>query len=261
MKYIKYSFLILLSAALSCKNDNTEFKTKKEVRIYVAWPGYGALPYYNWPGLETEPIGPEPTLISEILKLKGYTYNFIPDYPYKGFGDPRIESLTDNAADVSIRALTITDSRKKLVDFSDPYFIDGLAVMVSEGSEIKSLKDLEYARISTYSYTTAYNWVKENLPNAIIVTEIDLNIDYWTLVSQNLVDAHITDYIYLQKTKRTYPKYNLKILEEKLTQDPLGIAVRKGNQKLLRDINDALNELKESGRLDEILADYYNINN
>lgn len=46
-----------------------------------------------------------------------------------------------------------------------------------------------------------------------------------------------------------------------LTEDPLGIAIRKGNDQLLNDINDALKTLKSSGRLDEILSEYYNFKN
>jgi len=164
---------------LSCKKDSNDPKIKKKVRIYVAWPGYTALPYYIWSDLDAEPKGAEPKLISEILKLKGYEYVFIPDYPYKDVGDPWMDALLDNAADVSIRGISITEERAKLVDFSDPYFIDGLAVMTKDTSSIKTIQDLERKNIFSYSYTTSFPWLKENVPSAIITTEIDVNINPW----------------------------------------------------------------------------------
>jgi ABC-type amino acid transport substrate-binding protein len=261
MKYPTYLVLFLLVLMLSCKEEKTDATTKEEVRIYMAWPGYTALPYYRWSDLDAEPKGPEPKLISEILSLKGYDYVFIPDYPYRDVGDPRIDALLDNAADVSIRGFSITDERKKLVDFSDSYFIDGLAVMIHDSSSIKTIPDLQGKRIFVYSYTTAYTWLKSNIPNAIVTTEIDVNINPWVLINQDLVDAYIYDYIGLKSIQTLNPDFGLKILDEKLTQDPLGIAVKKGDAKLLKDINDAIKTLKASGRLEAILSEYYNFKN
>jgi len=252
LKRLLVSFLLLLLIN-SCGNSNSD--EKPELRIYMAWPGYQALPYYNWSELALEPNGPEPDLLREILELKGYRYYFVADYDYKDIGDPRIESLTDNAADISMRAISITEERSRLVDFSNPYFVDGLAAIVNENSSVKTIKDLDGKRIYVYSYTLAYNWVKQNLPNAIIITELDVNVNPWTLQYQNLADAYINDKITLLSIASGDP--NFRILESQLTQDSLGIAIRKGNEQLVKDINDALKELRANGRLDIILSGYY----
>ena len=236
-------------------NNSTQQSEKLEVRIYMAWPGYQALPYYNWSELALKPNGPEPKLLEEILTLKGYSYYFVADYPYRDEGDPRIESLTDNGADVSMRAISITEGRKKLVDFSDAYFVDGLAAMVLDDSEIGNVKDLDGKRIFVFSYSLAYPWVKENLPNAILITEIDANVNPWTLQYQGLADAYINDKIGLLVIVNSVPGFRL--LPEQLTQDSLGIAVRKGNPELLADINEGIQALKANGRLEEILSEYY----
>lgn len=247
---ISFSFLLLI---FSCANSNAD--KKPEVRIFIASPGYQALPYYNWSELALEPNGPEPDLIREILELKGYSYYFVADYLYKGIGDPRIESLTDNAADISIRAISITKERSQLVDFSNAYFVDGLAAIVHKDSSIKTIGDLDGKRIYVYSYTLAYNWAKQNLPNAIIITELDVNVNPWTLQYQNLADAYINDKITLLNIASSYP--NFRILKSQFTQDSLGIAIKKGDKHLVKNINDALKELRANGRLDTILSAYY----
>ena len=48
----------------------------------------------------------------------------------------------------------------------------------------------------------------------------------------------------------------LKILDEAFTEEEYAIAVKKGNDELKEKINDALANLKESGKLDEIVAKY-----
>lgn len=248
------SICLLILSFFSCAENKDS--VKPEVRIYVAWPGYQAIPYYNWSELALEPNGPEPDLIREILELKEYPYYFVADYPYRGEGDPRIESLTDNAADISMRAISITDDRAKLVDFSNAYFIDGMAALVRSDSDITSIEDLDGKRIFVYSYTLAYPWVKEHLPNAIITTEIDVNVNPWTLQYEDLGDAYLNDKMSLLAITKSNTDF--KILDQLLTHDSLGIAIRKGNDQLLKDINDALKELKDNGRLDEILSGYLN---
>jgi len=256
MKGLRFLVVLLGLVLVSSCNNTNSIAEKPEIRIYIAWPGYQALPYYNWSELALKPNGPEPELIEEILTLKGYTYYFVADYPYRDAGDPRIESLTDNGADVSIRAISITPSRSALVDFSKAYYVDGLAAIVKDESDIKSIKELDGKRIFVYSYSLAYSWVRENLPNAILITEIDANVNPWTLQDQGLADAYINDKISLLTIANSNPQF--RILKEQLTQDSLGIAVRKGNLELLADINDAIDEMMANSRLEEILSGYYN---
>ena len=50
----------------------------------------------------------------------------------------------------------------------------------------------------------------------------------------------------------------IKILDEAFTEEEYALAVDKGNEDLLGKINDALNELKDNGKLDEIVDKYIN---
>ena len=48
----------------------------------------------------------------------------------------------------------------------------------------------------------------------------------------------------------------LKILDEAFTEEEYAIAIAKDNEDLLEKVNSALKSLKESGKLDEIVAKY-----
>ncbi|WP_394684332.1 transporter substrate-binding domain-containing protein, partial [Schaedlerella sp.] len=51
-------------------------------------------------------------------------------------------------------------------------------------------------------------------------------------------------------------KEGLKVLDEPLTEEEYAIAIAKDNDELLEKVNTALTSLKDSGKLDEIVAKY-----
>ncbi|NLL34519.1 MAG: transporter substrate-binding domain-containing protein, partial [Clostridiales bacterium] len=51
---------------------------------------------------------------------------------------------------------------------------------------------------------------------------------------------------------------DIKVIDEPFTVEEYAIAVKKGNTKLLKEINEAIAELKQSGKLQEIFDKYIN---
>lgn len=66
------------------------------------------------------------------------------DSDFKGL----IPALVAKRADLAMSAIYVTDERRKLVDFSDPYFAGGLVVLTTRSGPIKRLKDLDGRRVS-----------------------------------------------------------------------------------------------------------------
>src|SRR5215510_3496090 len=54
----------------------------------------------------------------------------------------RIPFLQSGKIDIIIATVTITDERKQVVEFSDPYFLSGSLLLVPKASAVKSLDDL-----------------------------------------------------------------------------------------------------------------------
>lgn len=245
--FIITSILIAITL-ISCFSET---RTDKEiVRIFVAWPGAEALPHYKWETNSSKPIGVEPAFIEEVMKKAGLKYKYVSNYNYEKDGDPRIDVLTDGKADISIRGITITKERKEKVLFSQPYYTDGLGIMITKNSEIKSVKDLVGKRVYAHSYTTAYPWVSENLPNSTLITYRDGQgefIEPEQLLREGKIDAYIIDYSFLIQAAKTNP--DLKVLKGKLTLEDLGIAISKSQKKLQQAIDKAIDELKNEGSL------------
>ena len=73
-------------------------------------------------------------------------------------------------------------------------------------------------------------------------------------LSQGKIDAVIID----RQPAQVFVDENegLKILDEAFAEEEYAIAIAKDNTELLAKVNAALGELKESGKLDEIIGKY-----
>lgn len=242
-------FGFLLISICSCQDKNND------VRIFVSWEGSSYPPGYMWELGMKEPTGVEPKLIKRVLETAGYSYTFIHDYDYNQNGDARIDVITDGEADLSIRSITITEDRKQSVNFSEPYYYDGVSALVLDRSEIKSKDDFQNKRVYVVEFTTAYTWAKENLALSQIVSYND----YPGQAPENLllegeIDVYLGDRTFLKTLLIEYPEFNL--LDGTYTREPFGIAVAKEQSQLLLDINYAIEELKRSGELEQITSEF-----
>tara|TARA_B100000809_G_C14973352_1_gene471753 strand:+ start:62 stop:844 length:783 start_codon:yes stop_codon:yes gene_type:complete len=248
-------FVTLISCGLAT-DKNKETMTEK-VKVFVSWPGAEARPHYYWDNNKNEPEGIEPQLIRRILELANLDYEFIKDFKFSGKGDPRIEAIVSGSADISIRGISINESRKTIVDFSTPYYIDGLGMLVSKNSGISNIDNLKDKKVYAHEFTTAYNWVQENISECKLVTDPQGQGDYIEpeqLLTEGKIDAYFLDYSFLKNIERNNPK--LLTLESKYTREPLGIAVNKDRKDLLKAINKALRTLEKTGELDKLISGF-----
>ena len=247
MKKTILIFITILSI-LGCNSQD-----ENRVKIFVAWPGAEYLPSYKWNINEQKPTGTEPLLIEKILSTAGYKYEFVRDYKYNKDGDVRIDVITDKKADVSIRSITINKNRKEKVNFSIPYYYDGISAMVTDES-IKTKEDFKNKIVYAELNSTAYDWAIENLPDSKIVNYNDFksNTHPKDLMLQNKIDVLLGDRTWLLNIKSKENEFI--VLNKKFTEEPFGIAVDKDKHELLKNINSAIIELKESGELKKLTS-------
>ena len=81
----------------------------------------------------------------------------------------RMMKLYAGDIDMIIATMSITPSRLKLLDFSDPYYIAGQALLVNTGSSIKGIRDLEGKKAITVFGSTSERSLRMAVPNAGII--------------------------------------------------------------------------------------------
>lgn len=166
--------------------------------------------------------------------------------------DSIIPAVTSGKADIGAAGLTVTDKRKKNVDFTDTYATATQVIIVKEGSDIAGPDDLEGKKIGVQLGTTGDIYAAD-IKDAT-VERYNKGFEAVQAVQQDKIDAVVIDG---EPAKEFVSKAEgLKILDEAFTEEEYAIAVAKDNDELVKKINDALSTLKDSGKLDEIIAKY-----
>jgi polar amino acid transport system substrate-binding protein len=155
-----------------------------------------------------------------------------------------------------ISAATITEEREKAVDFSNPYYLSEQAVLVTEGSSIKSLKEADGKTIGVQQGTTGQELAKEELGSSEI-RPFPEGPDAVNALKAGTVEAVIID---APVAANAVEKVGgVEIAEKVPTEEEYGIAVAQGETKLLEEINQGLKEVEEDGTYKTIYEKWFEL--
>lgn len=213
---------------------------------------------------DSKPFG---FLDSEDGQLKGYDIDLMREISSRLLGKPnavefqqvfsstRVIAIDSGSVDVVAATMTITPKRAKVVDFSEPYLIAHQAVVVPTGSPIKSLNDLNGKTILFVLGTTSEATIKKRLPQAKY-TGFKSSTDAFSALKSGRGDAMTTDDTIISGFLSD--NCGFRVLDERLSDEPYGLAFRKGGQQapdeLRMQVNRYLADMKKDGTLDRLKA-------
>lgn len=173
--------------------------------------------------------------------------------------DGLIPALMSKSLHIVISGMTITAERGKKVSFSRHYYQSGLTIVVRKDEKtIKSFKDLEGRKIGVQIGTTGAKAAK-NIKDAKVTT-LNTAPDAFMALQQGNVDAVINDLPVNQDYLKKKGGSVAKMVGEVQNAEFYGIAVNKGNTKLLAGINKALNKLMKNGSYDALYRKWFGKN-
>ncbi|WP_216590737.1 transporter substrate-binding domain-containing protein [Streptomyces brasiliscabiei] len=178
-------------------------------------------------------------LVAEDLGVKQQ----ILDTPFENFKTGAF--LNSGECDLAAAGMTITDERKKNVDFSDPYFEATQAVLADKSAGIASFADLKGKKVGTQAQTTGEDYAKSKGIDPVSFESSDAVLNG---LRTKQVDAVIIDYPVVQgwlKNKANAAAFE--VAEQINTGEQYGFTVKKGNTKLVAAIDKALSEAKSDG--------------
>ncbi|MGE8317241.1 MAG: transporter substrate-binding domain-containing protein [Comamonas sp.] len=178
-------------------------------------------------------------LVEAVVQKMGKKVQWV-DIDFKGL----VPGLIAKRFDMAVSAIYITDERKKVVDFSQPYYAGGLVAMVKDGSPIAKLADLEGKKVSVQVGTKSVGFLTEHYPKVQRV-EVEKNQEMFNLVAIGRADAAVTGKPAAFQYVRT--RGGMTVLGEQLTTEEYGMAVRKDLPELTQAVNKALAQLKADG--------------
>ncbi|WP_394190650.1 transporter substrate-binding domain-containing protein [Paenisporosarcina quisquiliarum] len=166
------------------------------------------------------------------------------------------QSLLGNKFDVIIGSMAITAERAERVNFSDPYYYSGGMIFTPEGSDIASAEDLEGKTIGVVAQST-YDTAAQEYTDDIKYYNSDV-VALKDLTVEGRLDAVITaDVVGFEAIANGM---EIKEVGDPLWIEQAAVAVRKEDEKLLEEINKAIQEIVEDGTYDEISNKWFERN-
>nr|WP_202477449.1 transporter substrate-binding domain-containing protein [Streptomyces sp. SID5470] len=184
------------------------------------------------------------SLIDLVAKDLGVKQEIL-DTPFENFKTGAF--LNSGSCDLAAAGMTITEERKKNVDFSDPYFDATQALLVAKGSGISSLADAKAKKVKlgAQAQTTGEDYVKGQGFDPVSFESSDAVLNG---LRSGQVKAVVIDYPVVQgwlKNKANADAFQ--VADNINTGEQYGFTVKKGNTKLLAAVNKALSDAKADG--------------
>ena len=168
--------------------------------------------------------------------------------------DGLIPALSTGKIDMIIAGMNPTEERKQSVDFTDIYYTqkDALVIKSEDAKDFRSEDDLKKASLATQKATIQETYLLENFPGAEIQSVPKLNTAILYLVTGK-ADAVLM----VETVAKRYVEENegLEIADFDVASKPneSAIAVAKDSADFLEEVNDILDEMEDSGKIEELI--------
>jgi len=157
----------------------------------------------------------------------------------------RIAFLTTNKIDIILASMTVTEERKKVIDYSIPYFMSGHLILVHKDSKIEKYQDLAGKKVATTQGSTGDIVVGELVPTAERI-KFQHNSESLQALKDRRVEAFVQDDVLLLDLQKRNPE--LKIVGwPPFRPAPYGLGVRKGDKEWLDFVDATLTKIKKNG--------------
>ena len=165
--------------------------------------------------------------------------------------DSVIPAVISGKADLAAAGITVTEDRKKNVDFSIPYVKTGIVVIYKKSNPFKNVAQLKGKKIGVQGGTTSENFVTGELKQEPDRTRSPA--EAVAGLKSGRVEFVIAD---IDPAKNCVKGEADLALSDFITSEEYAVAIRKGQPELLKTINDTIAELKANGKLAKWIADY-----
>jgi len=169
----------------------------------------------------------------------------------------RISVLISKTVDVVVATMSITEERKKKVDFSLPYFESGQMILVHEASRITKYQDLAGKKVATIQGSTGDMAIARLVPTAERVKFVS-TFEALQALKERRVEAFVEDFVLIYNFLQKNPGLRIASLQP-FNPERYGLAVRKGDKEWLDFINTTLTRMKETGEFDKLLEKWFGV--
>lgn len=235
--------LASLVSVSACGSGSSSGEDGKKIKVGIKFdqPGLGFKKSGTYEGFDVD-------VARYIANQLGYTDAEI---EFKEAPSKQREAMLQNGdVDMILATYSITDERKKAVDFAGPYFIAGQDLMVraDEVGTIKGPQDLNGKRLCSVTGSTSAKVVKEKFAKNVQLMEQPGYAECATALLSGIVDAVTTDDIILAGLAAA-SRGKLKVVGQPFTTEKYGVGIQKNadSKEFATKINAAIEEMIKTG--------------
>ena len=233
------TFGTALTPAQAQSTEEIKKKGELTVGLLVDFPPYGTLNSNN------QPDGYDADVARLLAKDLGVKVNLVPVT-----GPNRIPFLLTNKVDLLVASLAITPERAKQVQFSKPYAAATIVLYGAKKTPIKGPADLKGQRIGVARASTQDIALTAVAPEGTEIRRFDDDASAMQALMSGQVDAIGSTTVAAQIAKRAPANtYEDKFV---LRQQVMAVALRPGQDDLLKTVNDFVARNKANGELNKL---------
>jgi len=193
-------------------------------------------------------VGFDVDMMDLVAKKLGVEQAIV-DTPFEGIKSG--QDMATGKCDIAAAGMTITDERKKAILFSEPYFDATQALLVQNGSTVKTLADLKGKKLGAQAATTGLDYATKNKDaNGYDIVEFqDLAAETQALLTGQ-VDAAINDLpVWSEAIKENPGKATIATQFD--TGEQYGFGMKLGNEALKKVVDQTIATAKSDGTYEQ----------
>ena len=240
------------SADAGTEEETTSYATIEEGVLMVGVEiGYPPMEYFDEDGATA--IGFDIELAQALADDMGLELELV-DTAWDGI----FAGVDTDKYDVIISSVSWTEERDENYNLSKTYVANAPVLVVPADSEIADITDLEGKTVAVQMETTADYLIQEYIEEGLDtdLRQYEKVINTFDDLKAGRVDAVCTDSVvasyYLGDDANDY-----KTVWQSDEAEPICMCLKKGNDELQAQLEEALDNIKESGQLAEIAIKYF----
>jgi glutamate transport system substrate-binding protein len=232
---------IMLAPLAGCANASSSSTPSHTINIGIKFdqPGLGYKDGSNYTGFDV-------SVAKYVAKELGYSADEI---VWKEAPSKQRETLLENGdVDLVFATYSITDDRKKVVDFGGPYFVAGQDLLIrSTDKSITGPDSLDGKKLCSVTGSTSAQIIKDHYADKVQLMEQSGFAECTTALISGTVDAVTTDDIILAGLAAAKGDGQLKVVGKPFSQERYGVGIPKGKTETVKKVNAALKKMIDDG--------------
>ncbi len=237
------SLLVVLGVSSPSFGASALERVKKAGKLVIAIDA--TYPPMESEGADGKPVGFDIDFANELASRLGVKAEFI----VMGW-DGILAGLQSKRYDVIISSMNITDERKKQVDFVEYVKMSQLFIS-KKGTIVSTDKDLAGKVVAVQADTTSMEYLEKKKKEGVAIKDIKafkLATDTFAAVKAGQAEVLVTD----EPVGKYYAKQDaatFQVTGRAMAPEPVGIAIRKDDKDLTKEISTKVEEMKKDGTL------------